>query len=350
MPDALSKTIPIWCAVINRLLFGEMHGDHKLSTPKDVVSASEHTHIEALLHGFVDDVKVNKASKIPSCEVPKLMKQDLSLDIPSLRLALKKPLRPFWVTPDSISTHNALPTTTYHTIVCCTASRRVFGAELTDGGYIQGAGDDSEGWSKGLTPTLFWRHSKQLLAAVEEDMPDLIRGLIVTGLDNGAIIGDDAVKIGPTSLYIGTLSSAVQAEHYDGIVICSGTTPSKPNHHNEHKEAKTFLNLLCGEGKLGSRALRSQLPRIPPFINSLPHHNPAPKLLFQCSTGKDLSVGTVLAVLCLFFDVDNCNALLPPFFHLFRLYIHYATIICSRNTTNLSFLPHRPFQLPHSRQ
>ena len=60
MPDALSKTIPIWCAVINRLLFEEMHESHKLSTPRDVVGASEHAHIEALLDGFVDNVKVNK--------------------------------------------------------------------------------------------------------------------------------------------------------------------------------------------------------------------------------------------------------------------------------------------------
>ena len=61
MPDALSKTIPIWCAVINRLLFGELH-DEKLDlrTPKEIVSASEHAHIEALLSGFVDNVKVRK--------------------------------------------------------------------------------------------------------------------------------------------------------------------------------------------------------------------------------------------------------------------------------------------------
>ena len=58
MPDALSKTIPIWCAVINMLLFGEAHESHKLRTPKEVVGNSEHAQIKALLHGFVEDVKV----------------------------------------------------------------------------------------------------------------------------------------------------------------------------------------------------------------------------------------------------------------------------------------------------
>lgn len=62
MPDALSKTIPIWCAVINRLLFEDMHESHKLSTPKDVVGASEHAQIETLLQEFVDNVKVTKTS------------------------------------------------------------------------------------------------------------------------------------------------------------------------------------------------------------------------------------------------------------------------------------------------
>lgn len=62
MPDALSKTIPIWCAVINRLLFEELHESHKLGTPKEVVGASEHAHIEALLYEFVKNVKVDTIS------------------------------------------------------------------------------------------------------------------------------------------------------------------------------------------------------------------------------------------------------------------------------------------------
>lgn len=59
MPDALSKTIPIWCAVINLLLFGGARESHKLRTPTDVVSTSEHAQIEALLNRFVEDVEVS---------------------------------------------------------------------------------------------------------------------------------------------------------------------------------------------------------------------------------------------------------------------------------------------------
>ncbi len=243
----------------------------------------------------------------PRWDILNLMKQDLGLDTCSLRSVLKKPLRPFWVTPDSTSTDEPTPSTDYHTMICCTASRRVFGAEMTEDGYIQGAGDDSEGWSKGLTPSVFWRHSEQLLAAVEEDIPDLIQGLGTVDQDYGAACSD-AVKVRPTRLYIGNLSSAVQAEQYDGIVICSGNASSEPDQQTKDHKGKRNLDLLCGGGgKLGSRALRSQLSRIPPFIANLPDYGLPPKILFACPTGTDLSVGVALAVLCLFFD-DNCKS------------------------------------------
>ena len=58
MPDALSKTIPIWCAVFNRLLFEELHESHRLNTPNEVVGESEHAQIEARLNGYLDDARV----------------------------------------------------------------------------------------------------------------------------------------------------------------------------------------------------------------------------------------------------------------------------------------------------
>ena len=58
MPDALSKTIPIWCAVINRLLFRDTPTAHELFTPQAVVGASEHAQIEARLETFVEDAEV----------------------------------------------------------------------------------------------------------------------------------------------------------------------------------------------------------------------------------------------------------------------------------------------------
>ena len=58
MPDALAKTIPIWCVVLNRLLFGNEMGEMELFTPRNVVGMSEHAQIHARLDGFVRDVEV----------------------------------------------------------------------------------------------------------------------------------------------------------------------------------------------------------------------------------------------------------------------------------------------------
>ena len=69
MPDALSKTVPIWCAVMNRLLFEELPDSHRLQTPEDVVSASEHTQIEARIDGFVRDANVSLACSCQSLSV-----------------------------------------------------------------------------------------------------------------------------------------------------------------------------------------------------------------------------------------------------------------------------------------
>jgi tRNA A64-2'-O-ribosylphosphate transferase len=58
MPDALSKTIPIWCAVLNRALFPDAKGANLLHTPPQSVSASEHAQIEQKLQQFVHHFEV----------------------------------------------------------------------------------------------------------------------------------------------------------------------------------------------------------------------------------------------------------------------------------------------------
>lgn len=58
MPDALAKTIPIWCFVMNRLLFRGKKDQLELFTPKNVVGMSEHAQIMARLDRFVEDAEV----------------------------------------------------------------------------------------------------------------------------------------------------------------------------------------------------------------------------------------------------------------------------------------------------
>jgi tRNA A64-2'-O-ribosylphosphate transferase len=66
MPDALSKTVPIWCCVVNRaiLLRRRRRVDScsewntKLYTPPSVVSAQEHDQIAQRLDGWAKALAV----------------------------------------------------------------------------------------------------------------------------------------------------------------------------------------------------------------------------------------------------------------------------------------------------
>jgi tRNA A64-2'-O-ribosylphosphate transferase len=61
MPDALSKTIPIWCCVVNRAIFGA-EGEHAICTPPQAVSSSERAQISSRIDEFVREFLVRCTS------------------------------------------------------------------------------------------------------------------------------------------------------------------------------------------------------------------------------------------------------------------------------------------------
>lgn len=87
-PDALTKTVPIWCCVINRALAGDTAApaqwDEALWLPS-WVPASEAAQIEARLDGWV------RAMRRPA----------LAPLLGRLRAALDRPLRPRWLCPSA---------------------------------------------------------------------------------------------------------------------------------------------------------------------------------------------------------------------------------------------------------
>jgi hypothetical protein len=68
MSDALSKTVPIWCAVWNRCFFGEREGE-QVWFPKECVSAQEMSYIEALIPSFVIALRVPTPSPSQCAEI-----------------------------------------------------------------------------------------------------------------------------------------------------------------------------------------------------------------------------------------------------------------------------------------
>lgn len=182
----------------------------------------------------------------------------------------------------------------YNLVVLCSASKRVHGAEMSEGGYIQGAGDDSEGWAHGLTPPVFWANKQRLLNTTEGDLPGLIEDLMEGHRKQN--IGQQATLIAPTrNVYASqTDRGSSNSGCYDLIINCNGSPADSDD--------PTRLNLGCGFLKQGSRDLRKALSKVQSFVSSRLLMNPSQSLLVTCESGKDLSVGTVLAILCLFYN------------------------------------------------
>lgn len=286
MPDALSKTIPIWCSVMNRVLFPGSSQYHGLHTPPQVVSSSEHAQITALLPSF--------QRALGALDVP----------LDNLKRDISKPLRPMWVTPDS---HIATTTTIfedYHPIICCTVSRRVAGGELSEGGYIQGAGDDTENWAHGLTPAVFWSNREALFSTGEGDLPDLIEKLVgqePTGPDIGSLR-----CVQPTSVLFVAHTTALNAASVSEDSLMIVLLPNTSN-HDTWATSRTRLDIGLGPHKVGSRNLRTALPYIAEFLRKslLDPKLAVKKIIVACESGKDLSIGAALAMLCLFFDNEG---------------------------------------------
>ncbi|KAF2750277.1 hypothetical protein M011DRAFT_484126 [Sporormia fimetaria CBS 119925] len=288
MPDALSKTVPIWCCVLNRAILPDS-GPHELFTPPSAVSASEHAQIERRIDGFVEDfLNICKSN------------------IPGLQKKLRKPLRPLWVTQASTLPSSPPKVDSFHSIVLCTASRRVHGGEVSEAGYIQGAADDQEAWAHGLTPSVFWANHSRIMQANEEDLPELITTLVQQQEGPKAV----PVLIAPTSnLYVSS-SDGVDIEPFDAIISCTPKPLTTTRVTNV--QSKKYIHLPLASGKLGSRDLRAQLSRVPPFIEDViasaiasQNSATAPKILICDPTGKDLCIGVALAILCLYTGHDG---------------------------------------------
>lgn len=287
MPDALSKTIPIWCSVINRVLFPGKPQCHDLHAPPQVVSSSEHAQITALLPSF--------KRALEALEVP----------LDNLKRNIPKPLRPMWVTPDSNITTTTTIFEDFHPIICCTVSRRVAGGEVSEGGYIQGAGDDTENWAYGLTPTVFWSNREALFFTGEGDLPDLIEELVGQGVVTGSEAGSLRC-VQPTSFLFVAQTVALSAAGVSEDSLMIVLLPTISN-QDTWATSRTRLDIGLGPHKVGSRSLRTALPYITDFLRkNLSDQKLAVKqIIVACESGKDLSIGAALAILCLFFDNEG---------------------------------------------
>lgn len=287
IPDALLKSIPIWCAVLNYVLFD---GKIMLHTPSEMVSESEHSSIAARIAGFADQLLLLG-----------LMDKQGLLE----RLGSKKPIVPVWAYPElkplEISDD-------VFTVVCLTASSAR--KPNLPWQYVQGGGDDHELWapkevcSGNLDAGVFWNvivpECSEELRVVNPDTKQLFHwlseGELISRINE--IYSKRAKKaasfeytaLGETGVLLGSIQGDVPyesvAQHADSVVLLSleysiTGIPEKhiPVHHHRIESSKK-----------GCKQLREVLPLL------IAQLDPS-RVLVLCESGKDLSVGVAICLL-----------------------------------------------------
>jgi tRNA A64-2'-O-ribosylphosphate transferase len=199
VPDALAKTVPLWAAVLNGAVAavraaararvcaagGAANGSADPAVAAGAGPAEpEPEEWDTVVHlpPWIDASEAAQVAARAPAAVAALLA--LGADLAPLAAALKKPLRCAWaaqgdggawrgwpgagdVAQDAPLDPAALPFTP---LLCVSASapararRRLVAPALGGGGapvdvqfdYIPGAGDDEEGWARGLTPGALW--------------------------------------------------------------------------------------------------------------------------------------------------------------------------------------------------
>ncbi|KAK5781914.1 tRNA A64-2'-O-ribosylphosphate transferase PWA37_000677 [Arxiozyma heterogenica] len=328
MPDALSKTIPIWCAVLNHLMLKSKENNidynNLLFTPNETVSLSERSSIIEKL--------------------PKLSEQLERLKIVDGKTMYNdfkgKLLRPIWIYPGSdilesskdIFTGEKIASewfisqdSNFIPIILCTVSFQAQdGVEKRDGfTYHQGAGDDHELWSNGLEPDLFWAHIDQFKQFQDsnEEIERLVDELVLKDKMNRHLNRDFStiaqsvpnIEIITKEIQLGVVIDGLLItkqltynliDKFSQVIILSDTVTLQDDQLTDAKSLKIYK--LRSGSKKSSKELRIKLIEIDQSIKPLLEQgsNLIKPILICCNTGEDMSIGVILMLLSKYYTMD----------------------------------------------
>ena len=333
LPDSFSRTIPIWCCVMNRIVQryradlqifpnnnqngngDETEWDTSLYTPASIVSKEEYEEISSLIDSRVELLYSSKAIVNPSWLVNTLI----------------RPLRPMWIAEGQVQNYtNSLQESRvdeggkYYTIICCNPSDYHDGSSSknhihwkTFGNndnmsfryyYTPGAADDDSEWGRNLTPELFWFHGEKLLKPnlTDDDTDNLIDEIVQQSRSSPLICNSSnemkyANKIGLMNLWIGSFEAAWPQtcwDNFDAILNVTDTEYPDTNdsiRKQQNQQRKCFyLQLPVAQGKKD----RAELERFMPvgLVFLIHHLQQNRRVLVHGTKGRDRAVAIVLAL------------------------------------------------------
>ena len=367
LPDSMSRTIPVWCAVMNRLYQHYYYSSNQyqnqtttattattttttntntqggdissvydqLHTPDFVVSKEEYETIVSLL-----DQRVEKAIQDGVIVNPERFVQIFS-----------KPLRPFWICNNNqqIILPNQQEQLQYSCVICISCSNPLDHHHNHGFDYIPGAADDEESWSCGLNHTLFWNHILQTNSTIPDIQeriktlpePDTLVNFNQDKYDNTCQImyhenhqrlelltrlypsyffrckqkkdvdfQNYFSSIPATGLSIGSRRSGRPPEcwqYFDAIVNVTSMEYSAVIETDNNSQKQSYLQLPVLEGKKDRTELEKYLALGIFFIIVHTVKSNNNRVLVHCAQGIDRSVAVVMATIALFYDCKHIS-------------------------------------------
>ena len=328
-PDSFSRTVPIWCCVMNRVLETLRCGVY--SSPLKLppwVHDTEKDQIEEKINEWVSNVLKS------------------GVDLSDFVNDFLKPLQCVWISRRTdLDNFTSLNTNDldFIPIILVSASDPDHPVKTTSWVYIQGAGDDHESWAMGLTPQLFWEHEHEMLSpeihsgeecevevrrilevkrkgSTLSDMQHSYDSISISSLhvSHKEMDGNMSIsQIGHTPIHIGIYTNC-RSTYCSIVVTCLVSSLNELNHYFEefHKSARFVcctdmeLELSCGrsylllDNKKNKRGLEDVLGEILLYVEQQLESDRQVFVLGR--TGKNEEICVAIAIIGSMFD-DQCK-------------------------------------------
>ena len=209
---------------------------------------------------------------------------------------------PIWIaktlpkTGQCDETHQVPNENNFNKLYLCTASAQQCSNDSSSPAiYVQGAGDDNDNWSHGLTAYIFWSNRDCLLATSEEQLPLTISNL-VTSTKQERYTDPSLYRLGSCPQISITRSYTPNFEDQPPAFLISCTL--EVSEITRARYRTRLLHLRCRTGKLGSRDLRMELPQLQHVLESCRLWDFDTHI--ESDDMSDISVGVALVLLCLY--------------------------------------------------